>query len=137
MRIPRSPSTLVRGECHTHTFLWWNSEDPLLSIHAKEIIANGQNYIFLSAASVWEIVIKTAKGRLVLLEIPAQYIFKRINMYRFQPLPIQISHAAYVYELLPYHNDPVDRMLIAQSRLESLPLVTNDDIRQYESETIW
>jgi PIN domain nuclease of toxin-antitoxin system len=122
----------------THTFLWWNTDDPLLSRRAKEIIANGQNEVFLSAASVWEIVIKTVKGRLVLPELPAQYISRRMSLYRFRSLPIQISHAVHVYELPPYHNDPFDRMLIAQSRLESLPLVTNDeDIRRYDLETIW
>jgi PIN domain nuclease of toxin-antitoxin system len=122
----------------THTFLWWNTEDPLLSVHAKEIIADGQNEVFLSAASVWEIIIKTAKGRLILPESPAQYISRRISLYRFRPLPVQISHAVHVYELPPYHNDPFDRMLIAQSRLESLPLVTKDeDILRYDLETIW
>ncbi len=122
----------------THTFLWWNTGDSLLSTHAKEIIADGQNEVFLSAASVWEIVIKTAKGRLILPELPAQYISRRISLYRFRPLPIQISHAAYVFELPPYHNDPFDRMLIAQSRLESIPLVTRDEeIRRYDLETIW
>jgi PIN domain nuclease of toxin-antitoxin system len=122
----------------THTFLWWNTEDPLLSVHAKEIIADGQNEIFLSAASVWEIVIKTAKGRLVLPESPAQYISSRMSLYRFRSLPIQISHAMHVYELPPYHNDPFDRILIAQSRLESLPMLTKDeDILRYDLETIW
>ena len=122
----------------THTFLWWNTEDPLLSVHAKEIIADGQNEVFLSAASVWEIVIKTAKGRLVLPESPAKYISSRMSLYRFRTLPVQISHAVHVYELLPYHNNPLDRMLIAQSRLESLPLVTKDeDILRYDLETIW
>jgi PIN domain nuclease of toxin-antitoxin system len=122
----------------THTFLWWNTEDPLLSVHAKEIIADGQNEIFLSAASVWEIVIKTAKGRLILPESPAKYISSRMSLYRFRSLPVQISHAVHVYELPPYHNDPFDRMLIAQSRLESLPLVTKDeDILRYDLETIW
>ena len=75
----------------THTFLWWNTEDPLLSIHAKEIIANGQNEVFLSAASVWEIVIKTAKGRLVLPEPPAQYISRRMNLYRFRPYQYKLA----------------------------------------------
>jgi PIN domain nuclease of toxin-antitoxin system len=122
----------------THTFLWWNTDDPLLSVHAKEIIANGQNEVFLSAASVWEIVIKTAKGRLILPESPVQYISSRMSLYRFRPLPVQISHATLVYELPPHHNDPFDRMLIAQSRLESMPLVTIDeDIRRYDLETIW
>jgi len=122
----------------THTFLWWNSEDAQLSLRARGIIADGRNEVFLSAASVWEIVIKTAKGRLVLPEPPSQYISRRMNLFRFRPLPIQISHAAHVYELPPYHNDPFDRILIAQSRLESFPLLTNDeDIRRYELETIW
>jgi PIN domain nuclease of toxin-antitoxin system len=122
----------------THTFLWWNADDPLLSVHAKEIIADGRNEIFLSAASVWEIVIKTARGRLILPEPPAQYITNRMSLYRFRSLPVQISHAAHVYELPPYHNDLFDRMLIAQSRLESFPLVTKDeDILRYDVETIW
>jgi len=122
----------------THTFLWWNTGDPLLSTHAKEIIADGRNEVYLSAASVWEIVIKTAKARLILPESPAQYISKRMSLYRFKSMPIQISHAAYVYELPPHHNDPFDRMLIAQSCLESMPLVTRDEeIQRYDLETIW
>lgn len=122
----------------THTFLWWNTDDPLLSARAKEIIADGRNEVFLSAASVWEIVIKTSKGRLILPEPPAKYISSRMSLYRFQPLPVKISHAAQVYELPLHHNDPFDRMLIAQSQLESLPLVTRDkDIQHYDLETIW
>ena len=117
----------------THTFLWWNTDDPLLSQHAKEIIADGQNEIFLSAISVWEIVIKTVEGRLILPESPAQYISSRMSLYRFRSLPVQISHAVHVYELPLYHNDPFDRVLIAQSQLESFPLVTkDDDIRRYD-----
>jgi PIN domain nuclease of toxin-antitoxin system len=122
----------------THTFLWWCTDSLLLSMHAKDIIADGRNEIFLSAASAWEIIIKTAKGRLILPEPPANYISGRMSLYRFQPLPIQISHATHVYELPPYHNDPFDRLLISQSRLESLPLVTNDEeILRYDLETIW
>jgi PIN domain nuclease of toxin-antitoxin system len=122
----------------THTFLWWNLDDPALSLLAREIIADGGNEVYLSAASVWEIVIKTARGRLVLPESPARYILSRMALYRFRPLPVQISHAAHVYELPSYHNDPFDRMLIAQSQLESMPLVTKDeDIQRYDLETIW
>lgn len=122
----------------THTFLWWNTDDPLLSTRAREVIADGRNEVFLSAASVWEIVIKTAKGRLILPEPPGIYIASRMNLYRFQPLPVQISHAAQVYELPPHHNDPFDRLLIAQSKLEAIPLVSGDeDILQYDLEAIW
>jgi PIN domain nuclease of toxin-antitoxin system len=122
----------------THTFLWWNTEDPQLSLHAREIIADGRNEVFLSAASVWEIVIKTAKGKLILPEALAQYITSRMSLYRFRPLPVQISHAAHVYELPPHHTDPFDRLLVAQSQMESMPLVTKDEeIQRYEVKTIW
>lgn len=109
-----------------------------MSVHAKEIIASGENEVFLSAASAWEIAIKTANGKLVLPEAPTHYIANRISLYRFRPLPIQISHAVHIYDLPPHHNDPFDRMLIAQSQLESIPLVTIDeDIRRYDLETLW
>lgn len=122
----------------THTFLWWNMEAPQLSPLAKEIIANGENEIFLSAASVWEISIKAAKGKLVLPEPPAQYITNRMGLYRFQPLLIQVNHAARIYDLPHIHDDPFDRMLIAQSQIESMPLLSADpEIRKYEVEVIW
>jgi PIN domain nuclease of toxin-antitoxin system len=61
-----------------------------------------------------------------------------MSLYRFQPMPIQISHSAHVYELPPLHNDPFDRMLIAQSQLEMIPLMTKDeDILRYDLEIIW
>ncbi len=122
----------------THTFLWWNMEDPQLSSLAKEIIADGRNEIFLSAASVWEISIKAAKGKLVLPEPPAHYIANRMGLYRFQPLLIQVNHAAHVYDLPFYHDDPFDRMLVAQSQIEAMPLLSADpEIRKYEVEVIW
>jgi PIN domain nuclease of toxin-antitoxin system len=121
----------------TYTFLWWNIENPLLSLRAKEIIADGSNEIYLSAASVREITVNTSKGRLVLPESPARYIFSRMSIYRFLPFSIQISHAAQVFKLPPYHSDPFDRLSIAQCQVESLPLIISDEnIRQYALETI-
>jgi PIN domain nuclease of toxin-antitoxin system len=122
----------------THTFLWWNTEDPQLSSRVRELIGDGQNEVFLSAASVWEISVKAARGKLILPEPPAQYIPNRMGLYQFQPLPVQIVHAVRVYDLPRHHDDPFDRLLIAQSQVESIPLVTVDtDIRKYELEVIW
>jgi len=122
----------------THTFLWWNTDDPQLSARARKLLRDGRNEVYLSAASAWEIAIKAAKSRLILPEPPAQYIASRMQRDRFQPLPILISHAARVYELPPYHADPFDRLLIAQSQLESLPLLSGDkEIQAYDLETIW
>ena len=122
----------------THIFLWWNSDDPSLSLLAKEIIADHRNEIFLSSASVWEIVIKVSKGRLLLPMPPDQYIPSRMRFYGFQLLPIYMYHALHILNLPSHHNDPFDRMLIAQSNTEDMPLITSDEnIKQYQIETIW
>lgn len=122
----------------THTFLWWNMDDPQLSVSARELIADGANEIFFSAASAWEIALKAAKGRLSLPETPDKYIADRIHHYHFVPLPVLISHAVEVFRLPEYHNDPFDRLLVAQGCMEDLAIITVDDqIKRYEVETIW
>ena len=122
----------------THTFLWWNMDDAQLSPLAKEIIADGGNEIFLSAATAWEIAIKTARGRLELPEDPTRYVPSRMNLHGFQGLPVQVHHAVQVYKLPMHHADPFDRLLIAQSQIESMPLISVDgEIRKYEVEVVW
>lgn len=122
----------------THVFLWWNLGDPRLSDNATAIISDGNNEIFLSAVSAWEIAIKVAKKRLTIPEEPVRFVPSRMQLHSFQPLPIQIHHATRIYELPIYHTDPFDRLLIAQSQLESMPLISVDaDIRRYEVEVIW
>ncbi len=113
-------------------------DDPNLSTAARQFIGDGHNEIFLSAASAWEIAIKLARGRLVLPETPSQYVAERMALHRFQPLPIHISHALHVFDLPEIHQDPFDRLLIAQSLLEDLPIITGDkNIAQYEVGIIW
>jgi PIN domain nuclease of toxin-antitoxin system len=122
----------------THSFLWWNMDDVQLSLIAKEIIADADNEIFLSAASAWEIAIKTARGRLTLPEDPTRYVSNRMNLHGFQALPVQIHHAVQVYKLPMHHADPFDRLLIAQSQIDSMPLISVDsEIRKYEVEVVW
>lgn len=122
----------------THTFLWWNMDDAQLSSLAKELIADGNNEIFLSASSAWEIAIKTARGRLTLPEDPTRYVSNRLSLHGFQALPVQIHHAVQVYKLPLHHADPFDRLLIAQSQIESMSLISVDmEIRKYEVEVIW
>jgi PIN domain nuclease of toxin-antitoxin system len=122
----------------THTFLWWTLDDPQLSTRARELIADGENEIYLSAASAWEVAIKAAKGRLILPEEPSVYLTSRMNLYRFHPMPIQVSHALRVFDLPAHHNDPFDRLLVAQSQLEKMALLSADaEIRAYAVEVIW
>jgi PIN domain nuclease of toxin-antitoxin system len=122
----------------THVFLWWNIDSQLLSSTAREIIRDGGNEIYFSAASAWEIAIKCARGRLLLPDTPEKYVAERMNLHRFQPLPVQISHALHIYTLPDIHQDPFDRLLVAQSQLEDLPLLSADtEIKRYDVQVIW
>jgi len=128
----------MRALLDTHVFLWWNMDDPQLSSAAREIISDGRNELFFSAASAWEIAIKTARGKLLLPEPPERYVAKRMALHQLQPLPIQLSHALRVFELPDLHRDPFDRLLIVQSILEDLPILTQDEnIQRYSVKTIW
>jgi PIN domain nuclease of toxin-antitoxin system len=122
----------------TLTFLWWNLDAPKLSHTARKIIGDGQNEIFFSAVSAWEISIKYGKGRLTLPDPPDVYVPNRLAHYQFLPLPIQLSHTLQVHQLPDIHHDPFDRLLIIQSQIEQLPLLTFDqDIARYNVSIIW
>lgn len=128
----------MRALLDTHTFLWWNLDDPALSDAVREIISDGRNEIFLSAASTWEIAIKAAKGRLTLPDTPDQYVADRLSLHRISALPIEISHTLRVFDLPQIHADPFDRLLIAQSQMERLPILTADaEIIRYQVDVIW
>ncbi len=122
----------------TRTFLWWITEDQRLPDHAREIISNGDNVLFLSAASGWEITIKAKIGRLNLPDEPQRFIPGQMKLNFIQSLPIQMSHALHVSTLPDYHRDPFDRLLIAQSQLEGIPILSSDpQIANYQVEVIW
>ena len=128
----------MRALLDTHTFLWWNLGAPQLSEKARAFIADGRNEIYFSAASGWEIALKYARGRLELPEPPDVYVGQRLTLHRFLPLPVQMSHALQVYQLPDIHRDPFDRLLVAQSQMEDLPLLTGDgDLAQYDVAIIW
>ena len=110
----------------THAFIWWVTDDSRLSSTARGIIADDSNVLFLSAASAWEIVIKVRLGKLNLPEPPETYIPSRLTMNRFESLPIQMVHALQVVNLPDFHRDPFDRIIIAQSQVEKMPIITVD-----------
>lgn len=122
----------------TVAFLWWIAGEDSLSPAANEVIHSEANELYLSAASAWEIAIKARLGRLSLAEDPARLIPEQMSANSIQALPIQISHALHVHDLPDLHRDPVDRLIVAQSRLEDLPVVTPDDrIAQYGVQAVW
>ncbi|AVH69377.1 type II toxin-antitoxin system VapC family toxin [Nostoc sp. 'Lobaria pulmonaria (5183) cyanobiont'] len=128
----------MRALLDTHAFIWWVTNDPQLSANARNVIADSDNILFLSVVSAWEIVIKNKLGKLTLPEPVEEYIPSRLAINRFESLPIQMSHVLQVASLPSIHRDPFDRILIAQSQVENLPIVTIDQkITQYLVQTIW
>jgi len=113
-------------------------DDPQLSAAARTVIADGRNELFISAASAWKIAIKAARGKLSLPESPEKYVASRLALHRFQPLPVQLSHALRVYDLPELHRDPFDRLLVVQSQMEGMPILTADEnIRRYAVDILW
>ena len=122
----------------THAFLWWIDNNPKLSSRARGIISDAGNAIFLSAASGWEIAIKARLGKLTLPGALECFIADQLVVNAFSSLPIQLSHALHVYTLPAIHQDPFDRILVAQSQLEDMPILTADSqIAKYPVEVIW
>jgi len=121
----------------THVFLWWLADDPQLSANAREVIEDADNELLLSAASGWEIAIKTRLGKLKLPGEPQEYVATQMLSNSIDVLPIAMYHALHVYSLPAFHRDPFDRMLVAQSQAEQIPILTADSqISQYAVKTI-
>lgn len=117
----------------THIFLWWILDQPKLSEAMKHVIAAPENDIYVSAASAWEMIIKSAVGKLSLPPSPEEFIRNQLRINRMFPLPISIEHALTIVRLPMIHKDPFDRMLIAQTMYEGLVLITDDPmIKTYQ-----
>ncbi len=128
----------MKGILDTHTFLWWITDSPQLSPRVREIVSNGDNVLFLSAVSGWEMAIKAKLGKLHLPGNLESFISEQLAVNAINTLPVQMSHALHVYILPDHHRDPFDRILVAQAQLEKLPIITIDpQISQYSVETIW
>lgn len=122
---PREPVAQVNLLIDTHILLWALLSPERLPASAREIIANPVSTIHVSAATVWEIAIKHALGR---LHLPVDRLAALIAELGFSPLPITVPHALAAGALPRHHADPFDRMLIAQARHGSLTIVTVDAI---------
>lgn len=118
----------------THAFLWAVSDPQRLSAKARVAVQDGDNMVFVSAATAWEIAIKKAIGK---LKIPLDSYLDELEVHRFTQLNITAEHALAVEYLPMLHTDPFDRLLIAQAQIEKLVLVTRDArIGEYVIQTI-
>lgn len=110
----------------TQCWLWMQASPARFSSSALGLIEDTENELLLSAASSWEIAIKTALGKLSLPIPPAEYVPDRLRSSGVNGLPIEHSHALHVASLPHFHRDPFDRLLIAQAQLERLTILTAD-----------
>ncbi len=122
----------------THAFLWWIADDPRLSPRAAALIADGANQVHVSAASAWEVVVKTALGRVEVPEPVDRFLTAQLEANAFLPLPIHFRHALGLTALPDVHRDPFDRILAAQAIAEDLTLVSGDKmLRRYPVQVEW
>jgi PIN domain nuclease of toxin-antitoxin system len=122
----------------THALLWWLADDPELPPRASKLIRSRSNVIFVSAASAWEIGTKSRLGKLPQAADLALRFDAILAQESFESLPITSAHAARAGFLPGPHKDPFDRMLIAQSQAENLPIVSNDAVFDtYKLRRLW
>ena len=107
----------------SHAFLWWLVEDSKLTAEARKAVSDPLSTIHFSAATVWELSIKAALGK---LDLGGVDLVEEIEANDFVELPMTARHSLVAGTLPRHHEDPFDRMLIAQARIEGLTIVTRD-----------
>ena len=118
----------------THSFLWWQEQSKKLKPHVQYLIANPENTVYISTASIWELAIKASLGK---IKIPKD-VKSAISTNHFLILPVSIDHALAVQHLPKHHTDPFDRMLVAQAIVENLTIVSRDEeLKRYDVQVAW
>jgi PIN domain nuclease of toxin-antitoxin system len=122
------------------TMVWMWSIDLVERIgeRGREILDNGQEELYLSAVTSWELSIKMRLGKLKLPAPPAECIPRFMAKQGLHPLPVTHIHAAKVYDFPLHHNDPFDRLIMAQAIVEEMVILTSDRaFQKYPVEILW
>jgi PIN domain nuclease of toxin-antitoxin system len=119
----------------THVFLWWLSDNRRLKPDARAAIAEPAALVHVSAATIWEVAIKARLGK---IKVGTKHLDSEIVANQFSELEISSRHAVAAGSLPLHHDDPFDRMLIAQAELEDLTIVTHDEaFAAYKVPILW
>ena len=120
----------------THTFLWAITNEVRLSPIVRSLMANGE--CFFSVASIWEVIVKAKTKKISLPEPVGSFLTSELAASHVRVLPITLNHVLRIESLDLHHRDPFDRMLIAQSLEENVPVLTADPVfRKYPVQVIW
>ena len=122
----------------THAYLWFVFDDPRLSDRAATAISDPETEPILSVGSLWEITIKRQLGKLDLGMELSTFLRRYVEQRRVTVLALELDHLM-VYDQLPLlHRDPFDRLLVAQAKVLTTPIVTNDpNFRSYDLDVVW
>jgi PIN domain nuclease of toxin-antitoxin system len=112
----------------THTFLWFVNDDPRLSDRLKDLIENENNVSYLSIASLWEMSIKYNLGKLTLAPSYEEFVEREVISSSITLLNIELEYLKINATLPFHHRDPFDRIIIAQSMAENIPIITVDSV---------
>ena len=122
----------------TCTFIWFVTDAPELSANARAAIINPENEVYFSSISAWEISRKYARGKLALPSRPETLIPEVRRNSGIASLPLIEDDAVAAEKLPPHHNDPFDRMLIAQALMNGMILVSPDEaFHPYPVRLLW
>ena len=123
----------------TSTFLWYVSAQSELSPYARSIVGDSRNNIYLSFVSIWELAIKFRVGKLELIPNSlTDWLQIQLAANTFRLLEIKVSHLLRYADLPLVHRDPFDGLLIAQSQVENIPVITSDAaFDQYPIQRVW
>jgi len=113
---------------NTHTFIWYVTDNPKLSAHVKLLIEDENNEKLVSIASIWEMAIKHSIGRLNFSLPFMEFVGQQLTVSNIGLLEINLQHIEVVASLPLHHRDPFDRLIIAQSMAEQIPLLSVDAI---------
>jgi len=122
----------------THAFLWFASDDPKLPNSAKIFIENVNNERLISMASIWELALKVSIGKLKIKKLFPDLIPNQLKINDIDLLPIELSHLNKIVNLPFYHRDPFDRLIIAQSLIEQIPIISKEKLfDKYGINKLW
>ena len=119
----------------THVALWAITDSPRLAARARDLISSPRSSVWISAATIWEITIKHGLGRGD-MPVSGHDALRYFRDSGYRLLAIEPEHAAAIAELPPYHQDPFDRMLLAQALTEPMRLITHDAMVARYSDSI-
>ncbi len=112
----------------THTFIWYVTDNPRLSANVKRLIEDENNEKLVSIASIWEMAIKHSIGRLNFSLPFMEFVRQQLDVTNIGLLEINLNHIEVVASLPLHHRDPFDRLIIAQSMAEQIPVLSVDAI---------